>query len=243
MFPVTNIPILSSSECRCHVGVLDANRALWLDRRKATKPDSCSGGFWTFGRASYIDVCGPGQTGEAYFRNLTTNNERLDALFHDLLEKVRVRIGEHLGGNVKFDPSLACPGFHIFVGASIDHSSQASAHFDLQYRMLPTGGDVQGALSFTLPLELPANGGGLECWNIFHEHVRDREKRGIVEDLWRYQARAVRFIHPYTVGELALQIGHILHRSAYRGPSTTQDRRITLQGHGLKRNGVWSLYW
>jgi hypothetical protein len=47
---------------------------------------------------------------------------------------------------------------------------------------------------------------------------------------------------PYKVGQLFYHTGHVLHQIVPGYKLDVEDRRITLQGHGVKCDGVWQLY-
>ena len=47
---------------------------------------------------------------------------------------------------------------------------------------------------------------------------------------------------PYRVGMAVCHSGHRLHQIASHD-FAPGDERITLQGHGIMRKGVWQLYW
>ena len=47
----------------------------------------------------------------------------------------------------------------------------------------------------------------------------------------------------YTEGEMIYFIGHLLHQMMPGVNVQPTDRRITVQGHGQKCDGVWRLYW
>jgi hypothetical protein len=49
--------------------------------------------------------------------------------------------------------------------------------------------------------------------------------------------------HPYRVGELVMHSGHMLHQAAPAPIIHPDERRITLQGHGIRAGGRMYLYW
>ena len=47
---------------------------------------------------------------------------------------------------------------------------------------------------------------------------------------------------PYKIGQMFYHTGHVLHQIVPGYKLDVWDRRITLQGHGVKCDGVWKLY-
>ena len=47
---------------------------------------------------------------------------------------------------------------------------------------------------------------------------------------------------PYTIGKLMYHTGHVLHQIIPGYKLQDGDRRMTLQGHGIKCDGIWRLY-
>lgn len=47
---------------------------------------------------------------------------------------------------------------------------------------------------------------------------------------------------PYKVGQMFYHTGHVLHQIIPGYDLQPDDRRITLQGHGIKCDGIWRLY-
>jgi hypothetical protein len=165
--------------------------------------------------------------------------------FSWLFDLVRGRLAEVLDAPIEFLDGAALPGFHIFDSAALVGGKTARIHFDMQYLSLrlPAVPDPGEMLSFTLPVVLPECGGGLDVWNVTHEEYlrgsRSQVARGPEELVKGRRSRRVR----YQVGTLVLQTRHLLHRIATVTPVNVTDRRVTLQGHGLRFGGEWKLYW
>jgi hypothetical protein len=144
-----------------------------------------------------------------------------------------------LGAPTRYPDNLALPGFHVFVQPIRDKA----IHFDGQHRHLnwgPSGDvDLEHPLSFTLAIALPKSGAGLNLWNI-----SQKECRG----LSAAQRKQLRYSHkktfiPYKVGKMVCHSGYRMHQIADSANFAPGDERITLQGHGILRNGVWQIYW
>ena len=116
-------------------------------------------------------------------------------------------------------------------------------HCDLQYKHLDWSGygevDFERPLSFTLALQLPSCGGGLNVWDFEY-----RESLGLSKDEIRQLFNQRRqHVHPYREGFCALHSGHLVHQIAPIPQTKDGEARITLQGHALLCDGVWRLYW
>ena len=145
--------------------------------------------------------------------------------FQWLYDQISDLLAQTLEGSVGYPEKLALPGFHVFLSARVFEHSVAPVHRDLQYKLLdwdcPNGElDSSEVLSFTVAIALPEAGGGLNVWD----------------------DETVVYI-PYRKGCLLLQYGNALHQIAPTARVQPGDERITLQGHGLLRRGIWNLYW
>ena len=215
---VRRLALIDVAAAQAAVDRLDESRAAWIQRGSA---------FFTLGAATYLDVCG-GDGGLAqYARRRDSGNAVLRDRFGDLLETVRDGLETITAAPARFaEHELALPGFHVFLADSLHQSMRDNLHLDLQYTYLPFQADLfTPTLTFTLPLESPAGGAGIEFC------IREgRDPRGrITTEL-------------YATGELLVHSGRALHRRAHR-PATDRCRRVTLQGHGLLVDGTWVLYW
>ena len=132
--------------------------------------------------------------------------------------------------------------------------------------------DLEDQLSFTLPIELPTHGGGLWLWDwlkldqeqidnfnfqgdenkdeYIKKHMEDMDPRESKE-FWGNGSVPLEYspiydtkpmVVPYTVGKLFYHVGHILHQIIPGYKLQPGDRRITLQGHGIKCDGIWKIY-
>lgn len=234
---------IDQAECDRTWDLLLQNRARWTERPVPGAPDAAV--FHTFGRASYIDVSASPDPEGDYYSALSDTNAILSQDFAWLLERVRLVLADALQAPVGFLEGLALPGFHIFDCAAIGGQKTARVHFDLQYAALrfPVAPDFGSAISFTLPIVLPKCGGGLDVWNVTHEEYlrATRGRAGMGPDVFARRRRPRRV--GYRPGRLVLQRRHLLHRIATMRPVRATDRRVTLQGHGLRFGGAWKLYW
>jgi hypothetical protein len=201
--------------------------------------------FFTLGAASYLDVSAC--TSANYIARTGENNPILRANFDWLYRLVRRALERILKEETYFDPELALPGFHIWKPPAIFVKRNASVHFDLQYRHLSWSSrdraDFSRVFSFTLPIQMPRAGGGLNTWDITHEEYLAMSAAKTVTSVDELtQWNPMRF-YPYSAGRLVLQFGTKLHQIAPVDRVEASDARITLQGHGVRCDKKWLLYW
>jgi hypothetical protein len=198
--------------------------------------------FFTLGAASYLD------DETAYMPRAAATNPLLDGDFGDLHERLRTVLAERLDAPCSLASPFARPGFHIWRVPGIPTTAEASLHFDMQYERVPfperarTGFDRP--ISFTLPLVLPRQGGGLTTWDVTVDQVNAFYRRtGYLVTLDDLKLLLTPRHHAYEVGTLVLHSGHMLHQIAPVPAVDPDDERITLQGHGIFYDGEWKLYW
>lgn len=231
--PSTQLDVLSETECSTARETIYELQPYWVVR-KPTIP------FYTLGAASYLDA-------KFGFDNYRKSAERYNPVLREhftwLLDRVADRLASHLGEPVECSSIMAVPGFHIYLSCKLFQKPIASVHFDLQYKNLeweqPGQCHFDRPLSFTLPLALPEKGGGLNTWNVDYEDVRGLDSEAFKEVV----NSATQQYHTYSLGKMYIHSGHTLHQAAPGRDIQWTDERITLQGHALKCNGCWQLYW
>ncbi|MBM4282279.1 MAG: hypothetical protein FJ137_16505 [Deltaproteobacteria bacterium] len=247
------IAVVDALQARDVVDAVDAAAAHWT-RRGMFPLD-----FYTLGAASYLDAIADV---DAYAERAVALNPVLAAHFAGLYDVVIARLSTVFGPCALCTP-LAYPGFHVFghrpghennrVTIQLMQGLSASIHSDRQFE--PHGAvwarfadvDLQQTMTFTLALELPTRGGGLCFWGDPSVAVYDDDG-----DYARYLKRDVDFrgqkgveppcVIPYRVGALFYFLGAGRHVIAPSWNLSPTDRRITLQGHGTRCDGVWRLY-
>ncbi|MEG3147097.1 hypothetical protein U1839_20790 [Sphingomonas sp. RT2P30] len=213
---IRRIGLIDEAACRAQLARLDAARASWI--RRGTD-------FHTLGAATYLDACGASDP-LRYASNRARCNPVLERCFSQLLETVRATLEGVYGAACRFHGALALPGFHIFLGRSLSGAMRDNLHLDLQHSHLDPAFAIDSpSFTFTLPLELPRAGGGIEICR-----AAPGDKRGAVTE------------YEYRCGELFLHSGRALHRRMHRA-ATGACRRITLQGHGVWSERHWVIYW
>jgi hypothetical protein len=125
------------------------------------------------------------ETSRRYYDTAHAYNATLKTHFSWLYELVRSALEQHFEAPTSYREDLALPGFHIWLYPGIFTQPTASVHFDLQYLQLPwqddQAADFTQPISFTLPIKLPAMGGGLNVWELSYEEFMEERARGLVE--------------------------------------------------------------
>jgi hypothetical protein len=229
-------PVLDRGQCETYLRKVHELREYWTKRTGDAV-------FYTLGAASYLDATN-GRFD--HFREMAVvTNPILEREFGPLLDGVLRALGSYVGEEVRIATELSVPGFHVFLASEFgDKSPTASLHFDLQYENLRWdihgGADPETQISFTLPLTLPANGGGLLVWNMTWQETRKLLKAEHAEKL---RNRGEPEYVPYEVGVLAVHGGHHLHQIAPFKDHVPSDERTTLQGHAIRCKDGWWAYW
>jgi len=225
----TRVQLLSTTECRQLCDRIDGLGHEWI-RHHAEIP------MHTLGISGFL-VHSP----EEYERRAAEKNPVLRTHFAELLALVRSTIERHVGTPVEDHPNGALPGFHLFGSHPYFGEPYASAHFDVQYRNLSwaDGLDDTDVVSFTLPLALPASGGGIDVWDLRASDFAhlDRELQ---------PARVAAADHeylPHRIGRIVIHRGDILHRIAPTPMVGPGDRRYTLQGHAVRVGDRYVWFW
>ncbi|GAA0572820.1 hypothetical protein GCM10010172_66750 [Paractinoplanes ferrugineus] len=214
--PVVRRTLLTSRACADVVGRIDALRPRWRERGRD---------FYSLGASVYLDV-GPQRNLDGYAHRAAADNELLAGEFPDLLESCRLALEDELNAPCTLaSGATALPGFHLFLARSLTGAARDRLHLDLQFRHLgPATRLDTPTRTFTLPVELPPAGGGIEF-------SRGGSGRPYIER------------EDYRLGELFVHTGRTLHRRACY-PGGNAGRRITLQGHALAiEENRWLLYW
>jgi len=246
------IPVFSHDECASIAALVDEEVSRWT-RREMWPVD-----FYTLGAASYLDAIADL---DGYYALARDQNPALRARFSWVYDVVIARLARVFGRCTLHDP-LAYPGFHVFghrpsstnnaVTVNAMESLIASIHIDRQYAphhaLWSTFADIDMAhpLTFTIAIELPAQGAGLCVWDddsvgiyddgsAFAAHVRGLDYPGL-------RTVPVPRVVPYRAGELFYFMSDLRHQIAPSLSLSPRDRRITLQGHGLRCDGAWRLY-
>jgi hypothetical protein len=192
--------------------------------------------FYTLGRPVYQLPANL----DAYSSLNEDLNQVLWRKFYPLYEKVFSILEEHLNAEIFHLPMLALPGFHIFEYDSEKPSKQGGAHFDLSHMVLARHFnlccDPECNLSFTLALELPVQGSGVDLFPSWYDGTSKESYEAIASSLTPTYV-------PYEIGGLYIFSGYRLHRIALNKSPHVNGRRITMQGHLFKCRNNWIIYW
>lgn len=234
--PVIDLDILDAAQAAQAATQLRELEPKWIKRGE---------GFATLGVAAYLDVICSDEPERTYYNRVAANNAIITQHFDWLLERIRWAIKHRFEMPTELAQDVALPGFHIFYGPGITLHDKDSQHFDLQCRSMrwPFVPDETQLLSFTLPIELPAGGGGLDYWTFTEADFIRLEHLGRKPSMAQIARTKPVIRHPYYVGRLAIQIEPVIHRISAIRSTEAGDHRFTLQGHAVGRNGTLVLYW
>ena len=156
--------------------------------------------FYTLGKSAYLD----GKTKE-YEEGSAVLNDLLLANFSDLYEDVLHVLQQELEEPIELAHDLALPGFHIFPSSPKFLSISGNWHQDYPHHTLGLGD--RDAAAFTVAIELPKSGGGMDYMDEYHQpqHLQYNEKDLVLHDgltvhriagLKEYVANEYRIIPP-----------------------------------------------
>jgi hypothetical protein len=198
--------------------------------------------FCTLGIAAYQNT----QNIESYFSKTKKLNPTLWNNFESIYIKIKIVFEELFGCKVLYPAyKLSLPGFHIFEIGRKECFYGGSPHFDLSFKNIPfiqdnTSTNYPEHYSFTIPLQLPNSGSGLNIWELelseFTSTMSEEDKLKICNE------KNKSFIE-YHLGEMVLFNGYNYHQIAAVNQIIRSDRRITMQGHLVKCNNNFLIYW
>ena len=166
--------------------ILDS-RDLWIYRDP----------FYTIGASAYLDEP------QEYYILAPITNQMLESCIGDLYSPLQGALEEFLSCPVSILPGAAMPGVHIFNSKCND--TEASLHIDQPYQRVFWSEPFSNPFTFTLVLQLPECGGGIEMEDETLE---------------------------YGTNNLYIHSGLQPHRITNNGEIKEDEYRITLQGHG-----------
>ncbi|MFK8183756.1 MAG: RimK family alpha-L-glutamate ligase [Phormidesmis sp.] len=231
---------LTPAECQQVYQTITSLEQHWLSRGRKDYL------FCSLGAASYLDFGPCKDPNDTYWDKAARYNPILKQHFSWLYERVKQQLEALLNAPVAYRADTALPGFHLWLSNAIPTRPLTSMHCDLQYQHLNWPSnipiDFSKTLSFTLPIVLPATGGGLELADFNQSEFLSITKYNNLD--WQLIPRFLqRSYHAYQAGQMVLHSGYTLHRVAATSTTTPTDKRITLQGHAVLVEGTWQLYW
>ena len=220
--------------------------------------------FYTLGAFTYIDK---NVSESQYYENVAVFNDLLKEKFGFVHDKVLSFFQEKLGP-AEYEQDLALPGFHIFgykkneidsVKDIPDVGLFTNIHkdeiFKLNEKALSKYDVVESdLLTFTIPISLQNGGGSVVIWDRdvldIDSNTEYAQRIKSFDPKLNFYNEAVLAEHPYDVptvveyniGQMFYIIGNPLHQIGFGLDVKKTDRRITLQGHALKCDGVWRIH-
>lgn len=256
---INRVKTFTKEDCNKIETTVDSLDKLWINRSCTrrfsyeNKMHISRAPFWTLGAVSYLDHV---KSGDQYDKHRDYVNPVLYKKFNWIYEIITEKLQEALGDPVVIDKFLAHPGFHIFAtktGTTIEpeymklfEQPLGSVHVDVQweehhdYWQTFDEVNLEDTLSFTVPIKLPSGGGGLYTWA---DEVNPYSFNYTTNEVKLSELEHPCVSNLYTEGEMIYFIGHLLHQMMPGVNVQPTDRRITVQGHGQKCDGVWRLYW
>lgn len=229
---ITRLSLLSVDECLRIRDTIFALREHWVPRHP-TLPS------YTLGLAAYLDT--PALGTPVYLMRSRRLNKILEENFGDLYQRIRTTLEGHLKAPVSNLGKGGLPGFHIFLGHARLSELPPSLHFDRQHTQLGSASaaaaPLEDRLTLTISFQLPAAGGGLLIWPLSYEAYDPQRP------LSEAAAALEPALHEYSLGELLLHDGNQLHQIDARRLPVEGEARVTLQGHAVRLDGTWHLYW
>ena len=266
---IGSIEVLDDEQSKKVVEFVDNLEKIWVRR----EPDPID--FFTIGACTYQD-------GVADIKHYHRYKELVNPILMDdfsWLYRVVVEKFSKIIGPIELVNELGYPGFHVFghkpncashpICTEAFQKPSASLHFDHQYEEHTDywdkfdDVDLKETFSFTLPVELPKNGGGLWIWG--NQNVNKLDESSVFKrymdyfdprydrDFWHnktspalseydpiYDDKPI--VLPYKVGRAHYHLGPVWHQIMPGYKLSDTDRRISLQGHGVKCDGVWRFY-
>ena len=228
--------------------------------------------FWTLGAVTYLEGCDNIKQYHRHRKALNPILRKRFSWLYDILEmKMSKELGDlvicdddlalpgfHIFGPKKGVTMNKTECYYL-------EQPLASIHTDIQYKEHLSHWkqfkevDLSQVLSFTLTIKLPTHGGGLYIWDWadFDQEMIDTfnfqhndEKVDVLKNKYLWDNDSVNGYNPqeeplyeeYMEGNMVYFIGHLVHQIAPAKKCLPNDRRITLQGHGIMCDGAWRIY-
>ena len=250
------VDVFTADQCKRIEDTLDKMDSLWINRsctprfayENSTK--SIRAPFWTLGAVSYLDAV---EDYARYHKLKTVMNPVLKKKFGWMYDIICEKFEEEFGCPVVIDDVLAHPGFHIFSAKKgqiiseghvrLFETALGSIHVDIQYKehweywQTYNHADLDNQMTWTIPVKLPKHGGGLYTWDVevdpavFNYNTNENKKPDVSPTANKYYE-----------GQMTYFFRHLLHQMMPGVKVSPDDRRLTVQGHGIKCDGVWRLY-
>lgn len=237
------IQIISEKEANNYILTINKLKCKWISRSPKLP-------FYTLGMSAYLDK------NKDYFTNKQKKyNDLLKENFKDLYNIVSKKLSILLKSQVEIYDKGCYPGFHIYLPndnlKEVGHVHSKNPHIDAQFRYLfpEDSFKKEDFISFTLALSC-SNESGLDIWKPEIE-LPDNVIDFIDENGWKNtNSVVIKYINQaiyckpsfvrYNSGSLFVHNGLFYHNPVLRAEKIA---RITLQGHGIRKNGKFLIFW
>ena len=199
--------LLTIEECDAITTRVGELEEYWVNRNS----------FYTLGASTYLD------DPHAYPAIANVFNQMIEANFKGTLTRLATAISNHKKSPVVFKKGTGLPSFHIFDNQA--NGLVGSLHIDEPYERIDWGQKVTDPFSFTVLVEEPEDGAGLEYW----PNTTDADIAAYEVDHTLPEPEYL----DYTLGKLYIHNGLVPHRIANTGDLNEGEFRVTLQGHGV----------
>jgi hypothetical protein len=251
--PILESNIFTTKECEKVASTLLTVKDKWENRSPV------GDFFMSYGALTYLDGNNGAAKDPEYdkFRNnddsIPNVYEHKSKYFNELLFKdfgwMYAKIKSYYDS--KFEKPVlfkkALPGFHIFQSPKYlnheDAKNLATIHIDLPHTSHQWNADILAVSSFTIAIELPKCGAGLNIWlddsifdsvdTVFFDQMSSEEQKAI--------ANGAVYI-PYKLGYIYEQTGLTRHQITINGDVAEGERRISVQGHMVETNTEIIIY-
>ena len=251
--PILETNIFSEEECEKIVNTLVKNQDKWENR--SPKGDF----FMSYGALTYLDAT-KGAAGDPEYDQFRNTDKSIPNIYEhkaNYFNKMMVKDFDWMYRKIwgyyqlKFHKpvvfKLALPGFHIFQTAEqLNHEyvkNLATIHVDLPQTAHEWGEEILAASSFTIAVDLPKCGAGLNIWrdnsifegveSVFFNQINEKTQLAITKNAEYF---------PYKLGYIYEQDGMLRHQITCKDDILIGERRITVQGHLVETNKEIIIY-
>ncbi|WP_439380786.1 hypothetical protein [Amycolatopsis lexingtonensis] len=172
---------------------------------------------------------------EHYAECARRENRVLYRHFRLVHERVAAFFEQRYALPVVYADELAVPGFHVFGFDAPGEYAGGGWHVDALETQAPSlirrAADISAVLTFTVPVELPDGGSGLDL---------EADVPGVPPG---HHGGGEPITVPYRTGTMVFTESELWHRISGSRCRTPGQRRVTYQGHGVRLDGRWIFFW
>ena len=219
---------LSKKECKKIVNLLIKRQDKWESR-------SPFGDFFmSYGALTYLDT-------KNYDKKVKRFNQILLEDFDWIYNKIKLYYKNKFNKSIEYRKAL--PGFHIFQNSDKINMYKdfANIHSDLTHLKHDWESPISSVFSFTIAIELPKCGAGLNVWPSFPKHIKNTFFPGMKKDDQELLKETAIYI-PYKLGYIYEHTGLLMHQITVQDSVEDKERRITMQGHLVETTNKIIIY-